>query len=46
MFFTYTLDSDVGDPDLCIESGSFERVGGTISNVNNFQYTEDFCTIP
>lgn len=38
IYFTYTLDTEVGDPSLCIQEGSFERINGTIVNTNNFVY--------
>ncbi|MFV5702186.1 hypothetical protein ACM55F_09970 [Flavobacterium sp. XS2P12] len=46
IYFTYTLDADVGDPNLCIELGSFERVSGSIVNTNNFIYSEESCVLP
>ena len=45
IFFTYTVDPDVGDPVMCIEQGSFEWVSGTVSNVNAFVYSAESCVL-
>lgn len=44
MFYTHVLEPDFGEPILCIENGTFERIGGSISNTNNYIYGTTSCT--